>query len=82
MLARYSPGRHSLTKANDQHGFLPLADLDLRVGDVLKLGISLNRLGQTEQACAAYLAVSAEYPKAVEARKRAQAEAKRANCQA
>jgi len=40
MLARYSPGRHSLTKANDQHGFLPLADLDLRVGDVLKLGIS------------------------------------------
>jgi tol-pal system protein YbgF len=49
---------------------------------LLKLGISLNRLGQTEQACAAYLAVSAEYPKAVEARKRAQAEAKRANCQA
>lgn len=49
---------------------------------LLKLGISLSRLGQTEQACAAYLAVSAEYPKAVEARKRAQAEAKRASCQA
>lgn len=47
---------------------------------LLKLGISLNRLGQPEQACAAYAAVSAEYPKAVEARKRAQAEAKRASC--
>jgi tol-pal system protein YbgF len=47
---------------------------------LLKLGISLNRLGQAEQACAAYAAVSSEYPKAVEARKRAQAEAKRAGC--
>jgi tol-pal system protein YbgF len=49
---------------------------------LLKLGISLNRLGQKQQACAAYDAVSAEYPKAVEARKRAQAEAKRARCSA
>lgn len=47
---------------------------------LLKLGISLNRLGQAEQACAAYAAVSSEYPKAVDARKRAQAEAKRAGC--
>ncbi len=49
---------------------------------LLKLGISLNRLGQAQQACAAYAAVSSEFPKAVEARKRAQAEAKRAGCQA
>ena len=49
---------------------------------LLKLGISLGRLGQKQQACAAYDAVSAEYPKAVEARKRAQAEAKRAGCSA
>lgn len=47
---------------------------------LLKLGISLQRLGQTQQACAAYAAVSSEYPKAVEARKRAQAEARRAGC--
>lgn len=47
---------------------------------LLKLGISLRRLGQEEQACAAFGAVSAEYPKAVDARKRAQAEAKRAGC--
>ncbi|MFN0191884.1 MAG: tol-pal system protein YbgF [Aestuariivirga sp.] len=47
---------------------------------LLKLGISLARLGQKEQACASYGAVSAEYPKAVEAKKRAQAESKRAGC--
>lgn len=49
---------------------------------LLKLGISLGRLGQKQQACAAYGAVGSEYPKAVEARKRAQAEAKRAGCDA
>jgi tol-pal system protein YbgF len=49
---------------------------------LLKLGISLARLGQKQQACAAYGAVSNEYPKAVEAKKRAQAEAKRAGCSA
>jgi tol-pal system protein YbgF len=48
---------------------------------LLKLGISLGRLGQQQQACAAYAAVSSEYPKAVEARKRAQSEARRAGCQ-
>jgi tol-pal system protein YbgF len=47
---------------------------------LLKLGISLSRLGQGEQACAAYQAVSTDYPKAVDARKRAQAEFKRAGC--
>ena len=49
---------------------------------LLKLGISLARLGQIQQACAAYGAVGSEYPKAVEAKKRAQAEAKRAGCAA
>jgi tol-pal system protein YbgF len=49
---------------------------------LLKLGISLGRLGQKQQSCAAYGAVSSEYPKAVEAKKRAQAEAKRAGCTA
>jgi tol-pal system protein YbgF len=49
---------------------------------LLKLGLSLGRLGQGDQACAAYSAVSAEYPKAVDARKRAQAESKRAGCAA
>lgn len=47
---------------------------------LLKLGLSLGKLGQGDQACAAYAAVSSEYPKSVDARKRAQAEAKRAGC--
>jgi len=47
---------------------------------LLKLGLSLNRLGQTQQACAAYAAVGDKYPKSVEAKKRADAESKRAGC--
>jgi tol-pal system protein YbgF len=47
---------------------------------LLKLGLSLNRLGQKEQACAAYMQVGSQFPKAVEARKRAQSEIKRAGC--
>jgi tol-pal system protein YbgF len=47
---------------------------------LLKLGLSLNRLGQKQQACAAYAQVDTQFPKATEARKRAQAEMKRAGC--
>jgi tol-pal system protein YbgF len=47
---------------------------------LLKLGLSLNRLGQKEQACAAYMQVGSQFPKSVEARKRAQSEIKRAGC--
>jgi tol-pal system protein YbgF len=47
---------------------------------LLKLGISLNKLGQKDKACAVLGTVGSEYPKAVEARKRAQAEASRAGC--
>ena len=47
---------------------------------LLKLGISLNRLGQTQQACAAFASVDANYPKAVDSRRRAQAESRRASC--
>lgn len=47
---------------------------------LLKLGLSLNRLGQKEQACAAYMQVGSQFPKAAEAKKRAQSEIKRAGC--
>ncbi len=47
---------------------------------LLKLGLSLNRLGQKEQACAAFSQLGGQFPKAAEARKRAQTEAKRAGC--
>lgn len=47
---------------------------------LLKLGLSLNRLGQKEQACAAFAQVGSQFPKAAEARKRAQTESKRGGC--
>lgn len=47
---------------------------------LLKLGLSLNRLGQKDQACSAFAAVGDKFPKAAEAKKRATAELKRGNC--
>jgi tol-pal system protein YbgF len=47
---------------------------------LLKLGMSLNKMGQKDQACAALNSVGTEFPRAVEAKKRATAEYKRAGC--
>jgi tol-pal system protein YbgF len=47
---------------------------------LLKLGLSLARLGQKDQACATIGSVDTEYPNAVDVKKRAQAEFKRAGC--
>jgi tol-pal system protein YbgF len=47
---------------------------------LLKLGLSLRKMDQQEQACAALGSVGTEFPRAVEAKKRAQAEFKRAGC--
>jgi tol-pal system protein YbgF len=47
---------------------------------LLKLGMSLNKLGQTQQACASFGAIGGQFPNAVDAKKRAQAEFKRAGC--
>lgn len=41
LLAEYEAGLHSMVKANDQHGYLPIdPSMNLRIGDVLKFGIS------------------------------------------
>ena len=47
---------------------------------LMKLGLSLNKLGQKEQGCAALGSVGTEFPNSVEAKKRAQTEFKRAAC--
>ena len=47
---------------------------------LMKLGLSLNKLGQKDQGCAALNSVSDEYPNAVDTKRRSQAEAKRAGC--
>ncbi len=76
----YAQGDFKRAAANFLQGYKKYPKSRRAPDSLLKLGISLNRLGQADQACAAYSAVSAEYPKAVDARKRAQAEAKRAGC--
>ncbi len=47
---------------------------------LLKLGLSLSRLGQKDQACTLIAAVDSEYPNAVDVKKRAQAAFKREGC--
>ena len=47
---------------------------------LMKLGLSLGKLGQKEQACNALASVSTEFPRAVEVKKRADAEYKRGGC--
>jgi tol-pal system protein YbgF len=76
----YAQNDYKRAAANFLQGYKKYPTSRRAPDSLLKLGISLNRLGQGEQACAAFVAVSTEYPKAVDARKRAQAEAKRAGC--
>lgn len=47
---------------------------------MVKLGISLVKLGNAQQGCAVYDSVAGQFPKAAQAIKRAQLEAKRAGC--
>ena len=47
---------------------------------LLKLGLSLSRLGQKDQACTIIGSVDTEYPNAVEVKKRAQAAYRREGC--
>ena len=47
---------------------------------MLKLGLAKNRMGQNQQGCAVLGSVGDEFPNAVEVKKRAQAEFKRAGC--
>jgi tol-pal system protein YbgF len=47
---------------------------------LVMLGLSLRKLGEKEKACDALGSVASEFPRAVEAKKRAQAEYKRAGC--
>ncbi len=47
---------------------------------LLKLGMALNKLGQGQQACASLGAVGQQFPNAVDAKRRAQAEFRRAGC--
>jgi tol-pal system protein YbgF len=47
---------------------------------MLKLGLAMNRMGQNQQGCVVLGSVGDEFPNAVEVKKRAQAEYRRAGC--
>jgi tol-pal system protein YbgF len=47
---------------------------------MLKLGLAMNKMSQNQQGCAVLSSVGDEFPNAVEVKKRAQAEFKRAGC--
>lgn len=47
---------------------------------MLKLGLAMNKMGQNQQGCAVLGSVGDEFPNAVEVKKRAQSEFRRAGC--
>ena len=49
--------------------------------NLLKLGLSMNKLGRKQDACTAFTSLSSEFPKAAQTLKnRAKAEAKKLSC--
>ncbi len=76
----YAQGDYRQAAQNFLHGYKNYPKSRRAPDSLLKLGISLNKLGQRQQACAAFGALGGEFPNAVDAKKRAQAESKRAGC--
>ena len=76
----YAQGDFRQAAQNFLHGYKNYPKSRRAPDSLLKLGISLNKLGQTQQACAAFGALGGEFPNAIDAKKRAQAESKRAGC--
>jgi tol-pal system protein YbgF len=76
----YAQGNFREAAQNFLHGYKNYPKSRRAPDSLLKLGISLNKLGQTQQACAAFGTIGGEFPNAVDAKKRAQAESKRAGC--
>jgi tol-pal system protein YbgF len=76
----YAQGDYKTAAQNFLHGYQKYPKSRRAPDSLLKLGIALAKLGQKDQACSFLGNVGGEYPKAVEANKRAQAEFKRAGC--
>jgi tol-pal system protein YbgF len=76
----YAQGQYRDAAKNFLSGYQQYPKSRRAPDSLLKLGISLNKLGQTQQACASLGAVGQQYPNAVDAKKRAQAEFRRAGC--
>jgi tol-pal system protein YbgF len=76
----YAQGQFKDAAKNFLSGYQQFPKSRRAPDSLLKLGMSLNKLGQTEQACASLGAVGQKFPNAVDAKKRAQAEFRRAGC--
>lgn len=76
----YQQGDYAQAAQNFLNGYRSYGKSRRAADSLVKLGMSLNRLGQKGQACAAFGSVAGDYPTAVEAKQRAAAEAKRAGC--
>ena len=76
----YAQGNYQEAARNFLQGYKNYPKSRRAPDSLLKLGLSLKKLDQRDQACAALASVSNEFPRAVEAKKRADAEIKRAGC--
>jgi tol-pal system protein YbgF len=76
----YAQGEFQEAARNFLQGYKTYPKSRRAPDSLLKLGLSLRKLDQRDQACAALASVATEFPRAVEAKKRAQAELKRAGC--
>ncbi len=76
----YAQGDYRQAAQNFLAGYKQFPKSRRAPDSLVKLGMSLNKLGQTQQACASFGALAGQFPNAVEAKKRAQTESKRAGC--
>ena len=76
----YVQGKYKDAARNFLAGFQTYPKSARAANALLKLGMSLNKLGQKEQACGAFAEVPKKYPAAADARNQALREMKRAGC--
>ncbi len=76
----YAQGKYEDAARNYLQGYKTYPKSRRAPDSLMKLGLSLGKMGQKEQACNALASVATEFPRAVEVKKRADAEYKRGGC--
>lgn len=76
----YAQGDYRTAAQNFLKGYQDYPKSRRAPDSLLKLGLSLKKMGEKERACASLSAVSSEFPNAVDAKKRAQIEFRRTGC--
>jgi tol-pal system protein YbgF len=78
--SQFAQGRFKDAARSFLNGYKTYPKSRYAANSLVKLGMSLDKLGQRKQACGAYAEVSKRYPNAAEARDLAIKEMKRAGC--